>query len=308
MGGTSSSAARSVPDVAGHTAGTRKAILAADPGVVDALLQQFAIVGNPAEGRFRVLIEEVLHRDMVPRKYRRDLINLIADSLTGVRLAATSRSEFAADIGSGYGFPGLVLAAAMTETQFTLLEVDPVRSEFLESTSTKMGLTNVSVLNWPVEEWRDGLGRCDFVTSRNVALLPTVVEWAAPLLRLEGSAFVWSHTRDEIEEKNAGAAAEATGMQPGEILSPTNAQLGGNKELSYVHIYTKQAETPPEFPRARKAALKNPIMAETTGDTRWDMAARKRTQRGELKREKASKRAETRRANKRRAENSPGWG
>jgi 16S rRNA (guanine(527)-N(7))-methyltransferase RsmG len=301
--GTSDSAPGMGPDasVTGEAVGLRKAKPAAEPGIIDALFHDFGVTGTPVEGRLRVLIEEI-QADKVPEKYGRDIIHLIADSLSGVQVAGVAGSEFAADIGSGYGFPGLVLAAALAETEFTLLDLDPVRSDFLKSTSEKMGLTNVSVVNWPVEDWSDGIGRCDFVAARNVALLPTVVEWAAPLLKLGGSGLFWARARDEVEEQNAKAAADATGMRPAEVLRLSNELMGGDTERRHVHIYTKQAETPPEFPRARKAALKRPIMAATGGrpQSRWDEAVRKRTMDQEKKRElEANRRSKQRRGTRR---------
>jgi 16S rRNA (guanine527-N7)-methyltransferase len=274
----------------GDVVGPRKAKPAADAAVIDTLFEEFSVAGGPIEGRLRILIDE-MQQGNVPEKYGRDIVHLIADALSGLQVSGVAAAGRAADIGSGYGFPGLVLAAALTDTEFTLLELDPVRSDFLRNTSEKMGLTNVSVVNWPVEDWRDGIGQFDFVTARNVALLPTVVEWSAPLLKVGGSALLWARARDEVEEKNGKAAADATGMRPGEVLRLSTKLLGADTDRRHIHVYIKQSETPPGFPRRRKAALKDPIMARTgfRRNTRWDEAVRKRTMYEERKQQSTAR-------------------
>jgi 16S rRNA G527 N7-methylase RsmG len=257
----------SPPDSEGSAPDRRKRKPKADPAVIDALFQEFTLAGTPVEDRLRVLIDEI-QKDDVPEKYGRDIIHLLADCLSGVPAAAAGGPKFAADVGSGYGFPGLVLAASLDETEFKLLDFDPVRTAFLNGTAAK---------NWPVESWEDGMGRCDFVTFRNVSPLPTVIEWAAPLLRLGGTALFWARERDEVVEEDAKAAGEATGLRVAEVIRLSGEFLGGDTDRRHIHVYTKYAETPPEFPRARKAALKDPIRAEG-GDrarTRWDEAVRK---------------------------------
>lgn len=264
----------------------------AEAEVVDTLLQEFGAVGTPVDGRLRVLIDEI-QGDEVPEKYGRDIVHLIADCMSGVPAASATGAKFAADVGSGYGFPGLVLAAALDETQFTLLDFDPVRTAFLNDTAAKMGLSNVEVVNWPVENWQDGMGRCDFVSFRNVAPLPTVIEWAAPLLTIGGSGLFWARGRDEVAEQDAEAAADAVGMRLVEVIRLSNEFLGGDTDRRHIHVYTKHAETPPEFPRPRKAALKDPIRAATDDRprTRWDEAVRKRTLEEKRKRRTDEKRA-----------------
>jgi 16S rRNA (guanine527-N7)-methyltransferase len=165
-----------------------------------------------------------------------------------------ARARRVADIGAGYGFPGLVLAAVMHEAHFSLVEVDPVRCDFLTRTIETMGLTNVTVVDSPAEAWHDGIGRMDLVTSRNVAALSTVLEWAAPLLAIGGTALLWARARDAVDEADARAAADATGMRVGEVCPLSKRR--------HIHSFVKRAETPAQFPRGPKAALLLPIRAE----------------------------------------------
>jgi 16S rRNA (guanine(527)-N(7))-methyltransferase RsmG len=158
-----------------------------------------------------------------------------------------------ADIGSGTGVPGLVLASLMPQARVTLIEVKPDRHRFLLEAIGAMGLTNVDVAMVRAEGWADGVGTCDLVTSRNVARLNTVVELAAPLLVVGGAAMLWGRARDPIVEADADAAAASTGLRREEV------RPNGRKD--HLYVYAKVAETPASFPRANRAAFRDPILA-----------------------------------------------
>jgi len=74
------------------------------------------------------------------------------------------------DVGSGAGFPGLVLACALPEADFTLVEPRQKRASFLRHLVRTLGLTNAEVVADRIEphaaRWR---GRFTHVTSRAVA-------------------------------------------------------------------------------------------------------------------------------------------
>ena len=74
------------------------------------------------------------------------------------------------DVGSGAGFPGLVLAAAMPELTVTLVEPRQKRVSFLRHIIRILGLTNVQVTDQRIEPGQAWDGpECTFITSRAVA-------------------------------------------------------------------------------------------------------------------------------------------
>ena len=86
----------------------------------------------------------------------------------------------AADLGSGNGFPGLVLAAMLPDAQFTLYESRQNRSAFLENAIAAAQLGNAKVENIFVNEALDGFaGRFELITSRAFAKLSAVLELAS---------------------------------------------------------------------------------------------------------------------------------
>ena len=68
------------------------------------------------------------------------------DSLTALVLREIRPGERVADIGSGAGFPGLVLAVARPHASYTLIESNLKRAAFLREAITYLGLTNVEVI------------------------------------------------------------------------------------------------------------------------------------------------------------------
>lgn len=70
------------------------------------------------------------------------------------------------DIGTGAGFPGLILAIALPNTQVTLVEPIAKRASFLQYNAVSMGLKNVTVVKKRVEEMEPRI--FDLITSRAV--------------------------------------------------------------------------------------------------------------------------------------------
>jgi 16S rRNA (guanine527-N7)-methyltransferase len=87
-----------------------------------------------------------------------------------------------ADVGSGAGLPGLVLAIARPDVQWVLIEPMERRVSWLSEQSDALGLDNVRVVRARAEEWREG-PVFDAVTARAVSALRTLVPITAPLVR-----------------------------------------------------------------------------------------------------------------------------
>lgn len=108
------------------------------------------------------------------------------------------------DVGTGGGFPGLVLAILRPETEFTLLDATEKKVRAVERTAQDLGLTNVRALCGRAEElgsraFRD---RFDLVVSRAVAPLEILAELCLPLVK-SGGAFCAMKGRRAAEERAA---------------------------------------------------------------------------------------------------------
>jgi 16S rRNA (guanine527-N7)-methyltransferase len=112
-----------------------------------------------------------------PRLWSRHILNSA--------LAAPFFTGRAADVGSGAGLPGLVLAIARPDVDFTLIEPMERRTIWLSEQVDALGLDNVTVERLRAEEWAKGRV-FDVVTARAVSALRTLIPWTAPLARVGG--------------------------------------------------------------------------------------------------------------------------
>lgn len=87
----------------------------------------------------------------------------------------------AMDIGTGAGFPGLILAMAMPETEFTLVEPIRKRASFLQFVKADLGLANVTVENCRVEELKPKV--YDLITSRAVTDTKMLMKLSEPFVQ-----------------------------------------------------------------------------------------------------------------------------
>lgn len=90
-----------------------------------------------------------------------------------------------ADIGTGGGMPGLVLAIVRPDAHFTLIEAMERRCAWLDEQITALGIDNAVVRHGRAEEYHGAL-EVDQLTARAVTALRRLVPLSAPLLRVGG--------------------------------------------------------------------------------------------------------------------------
>lgn len=133
----------------------------------------------------------------LPRLWTRHILNSA--------IAAPIFRGAVADIGSGAGLPGLVLAIARPDVTWTLVEPMERRVNWLNEQVVDLGLENVKVLRSRAEDVRAG-EKFDFVTARAVSALRTLIPFTAPLLRDGGELAL-------LKGKNAPAEIDAAANQ-----------------------------------------------------------------------------------------------
>lgn len=184
----------------------------------------------------------------------------IADSLAGLEIAELTAARAIADLGSGAGLPGLVVAAVLPKAQVFLVEAAARKAEFLRSAIAAMRLANAEVVWTRAEDWRDGIGRCDVVCARALAALPVLCEYAAPLLRIGGRLVAWKGAVSEGEAADAAAAAAHLGLEVDQVR-PVTPYRGSERRA--LHVVRKVAPTPATYPRRAGIATKRPLSAAT---------------------------------------------
>jgi len=132
---------------------------------------------------------------------------------------AFARGAQVADLGSGAGLPGVVLAIARPDLRLVLLEPLQRRTAFLHEVVDELELDNVQVLRTRAEEIAGEL-RFDAVTARAVAPLATLAGWAFPLLCPGGElvAIKGRTAAEEIERSRATLGRlRAGGLRVGRV-------------------------------------------------------------------------------------------
>jgi 16S rRNA (guanine527-N7)-methyltransferase len=229
---------------------------------LDALAARHELAAPAADALARLL--EVLEQDPSAPTTLRDpatAVDLhVADALVALDLERVRAARRIADLGSGAGVPGLVLAAALPDAGVALVEANGRKCRFLARAAEAMGLANVEVVHARAESWPEGLAGRDLVTARALAPLPVLVEYAAPLLAAGGAFVAWKGRRDADEERDGAAAAAETGLELCEVrpVEPWNGA-----EHLHLHLYVKVASTPNRYPRRPGMASKRPLRAST---------------------------------------------
>lgn len=182
----------------------------------------------------------------------------VADSLTGLPLPSVRGAKRIADLGSGAGFPALVLAIALPDARVTAVESVRRKCEFMVDLARATGIGNLEVACARVEEWSDGHGANDVVCARAVAPLGVLLEYAAPLLRVGGALVAWKGGMESTELDQAGAAADILGFA---VPEAQPVQPFAAAERRQLVTAVKTAPTPERFPRRTGVALKRPIGA-----------------------------------------------
>ncbi|QBE48950.1 16S rRNA (guanine(527)-N(7))-methyltransferase RsmG [Leucobacter triazinivorans] len=127
-----------------------------------------------------------------PRLWTRHLLN------SAVLAPLVAPEAQVADIGTGGGMPGLVLAIVRPDARFRLIEPMERRCTWLNEQIERLGLRNAEVLRGRAEEYH-GAFEVDQVTARAVTALRKLVPLTAPLLRDGGEMLFLKGTSVESE-------------------------------------------------------------------------------------------------------------
>ena len=182
----------------------------------------------------------------------------LADSLSGLDIEPLRSARAIADVGAGAGFPGLALAAALPAARVDLIEATARKCAVIDRLASRAALRNTRVVAARAEDWAagEGTGAYEAVTARAVAVLPVLVEYAAPLLQEGGVLVAWKADREPAEERAGAEAAAALGLEVAAVRPVTPF---ADERPRHLHVFAKVAPTPVRFPRRAGMARKRPL-------------------------------------------------
>ncbi len=165
------------------------------------------------------------------------------------------------DIGSGAGFPGLVLKIVRPLWQINSLEATGKKVTFQKHMIDLLQLNGIETIHSRAEELaqkNEYRGIFDVVTARAVASLPVLLEYSAPYCRVGGEIIL--PKKGEMAEELVQGKRAAT--QVGAILkADVPVTLAGLDDGRRLLVWEQKKLCPPQFPRSGAAMAKKPLGA-----------------------------------------------
>lgn len=162
------------------------------------------------------------------------------------------------DLGTGCGFPGLVLMAAFPQVEISLLDSVGKKITALEDCLAVSELKGVTLVGRVEDAGQDLRYReqYDGVVARAVADFPVVLEYALPLLKIGGYLVDWMTEEQVLRLKDSQKALETLG---GEVIQTVDYFLPGSEQKRFYVVVRKTAPTPPAYPRPVGHPSKRPL-------------------------------------------------
>lgn len=191
--------------------------------------------------------------------------NLIVNSILPVKNLNVPRGTSGVDVGTGSGIPGVVLAILFDHINFTLIDANKKKTDFIEMVKAEFKIENITVLNERIEnvarseKYRSAF---DFCITRAFGPLYYSYEFGLPLLKKESFLYIYSHLSVEdlsSELKDHVSLLGGTFNYTSEMRS----SLGIDSEGLLV---IKKNESPEQYPRrfpvVKREAAKCPEVIE----------------------------------------------
>ena len=160
------------------------------------------------------------------------------------------------DVGTGAGFPGMVLKIVRPDIQLTLLDSLNKRISFLDTVASQLGI-EVNTLHSRAEDAANGNLRefFDFAVARAVANMRVLSEYCLPFVKTGGSfiAMKGSSAQNELND-----AQKSISLLGGKSISCDTFSLANSGERAIITV-KKISQTPTKFPRSSAKISKLPL-------------------------------------------------
>lgn len=180
-----------------------------------------------------------------------------ADCLSLLNEVEFPKNASVADIGTGAGFPGVVILIARPDLKMTLMDSTKKRLVFVQSVIDELGL-NANVVHIRAEEagrnkaFRE---KFDFATARAVANMNVLSEYCIPLLKQGGVFAAMKGAKAAQELDSAKGAIKLLGGKP---VSAKEFVVEDCGERTIIQV-KKISQTPIKYPRVSAQIAKKPL-------------------------------------------------
>ena len=170
---------------------------------------------------------------------------------------ADLRGKRAIDVGTGAGFPGMVLRIMEPDFDLTLLDSLGKRVDFLREVCASLSLERVDCVHARAEEFAaDHRQQYDVAMSRAVANLNVLCELALPLVKVGGQFLAMKSAGSDLEIDEAGKAIAALG---GRLADVRDYPIPGTEVTHRLVVIEKVSPTPKRYPRPFAKIKKAPL-------------------------------------------------
>lgn len=181
------------------------------------------------------------------------------DSISIVKACDVDKFVSVIDVGTGAGFPGLVLKIVFPDLHITLLDSLNKRVQFLNHVVENLNLADVRTIHGRAEDYakmdkmRENYDLC---VSRAVANLSTLSEYCIPFVR-QGGMFI-SYKSEKAEEELI-SAAKAISLLGGRLERQVEFTLPNSDIYRNFVLIKKEKATPFKYPRKAGLPSKEPL-------------------------------------------------
>lgn len=179
------------------------------------------------------------------------------DSLSLLTVVDLKEGAKVIDVGTGAGFPGVVLLIARPDIRITLMDGTNKRLNFIRSVLDEIGL-DAEILHSRAElAGKDKAYRekFDLVTARAVANMNTLSEYCIPFVRVGG---VFAPMKAAKADEELDSAEGAIKLLGGKVRKVCHLNIENCGERCII-ITEKISQTPPKYPRASAQISKKPL-------------------------------------------------
>ncbi len=178
------------------------------------------------------------------------------DSLTFTKAINLTKYNNLLDVGTGAGFPGMVLKIFYPELEITLLDSNNKKINFLKELTQKLELTKVNFYHGRAEEFcQENREKFDIVTARAVSNLSVLSELCLPLTKINGY-FIPLKGSNYEELTSADYCIKTLG---GKIENKITFTLPKEESVRNILIIKKIMPTPQQYPRRYEKIINKPL-------------------------------------------------
>ena len=173
------------------------------------------------------------------------------------KLEALRNAGTVCDVGTGAGFPGIVLAALFPEKRLTLVDSLAKRLAVIKDLAAEAGIDNIKLVHARAEDAGhdpDMREHFDLVTARAVAKLSVLAELALPLVKRGGTFAAFKGASCEEEAEEAEKAANILGSSG---ITIQDAGVEGTRHM--FAVMKKIRKTPGKYPRKAGEPARKPL-------------------------------------------------